>query len=255
MDYEYWLNQISNHELKNLFMVSNLKRKFSNLIIYDQEIPETLIIQQDNIVDQLASFYTEGDDHIEEVAHWLSKKDILVETTYDRMVQLFEFLNKEHLPRRFYQFKYVCNRDIEIKGNLDYKIITEAEGNEKFIETGLKEIYRLNKRDISRVVTNSNFLEYLKRGVYVFMIDQTLIGFVMTKHTTDHYVELSNLWVLKKFRGKGYSNEIIKTMAQIFKQEEKCCVVTLKTDQYNMIKLFEDENFELTNIISRENLR
>ena len=255
MDYEYWLNQISNHELQHLFMVSNLKGNFSNLTIYDQEIPETIIIHQDNSVDHLSSFYTEGDGHIEAVAHWLSKKDFLLEATYDRMVQLFEVLDKKHLPKRFYQFKYVCNRDIEVAGNLQYRIMTEAKGNEEFIETGLKEIYRLNKREIGRVVTNSNFLDYLKRGVYVFMIDQTLIGFVMTKHTTDNYVELSNLWVLKKFRGKGYSNEIIRTMAQMFKLQEKCCVVTLKTDQYSMIRLFEDENFELANIISRENLK
>lgn len=255
MEYEYWLDQIRKHELQNLFMVSNLKSKFSNLTIYDQEIPGAIIIQQDNGVDRMAGFYTEGDEHLEEVALWLSNKDILVETTYDRMVQLFEVLNKKNLPKRFYQFKYVCNRDIVVNGNLKFKVMTEVKGNERFIETGLKEIYQLNKREISRIMVNPNFLDYLKRGVYVFMIDQTLIGFVMTKHTTDNYVELRNLWVLKKFRGKGYSNEIIRTMAQMFKEQEKCCVVTLKTDQYNMIKLFEEENFELTNIISRENLK
>ena len=255
MDKKYWLNQIEPNELEYLFVVSNLISKNLNCSLSYEDIPDSLIIVQDNGINVTAGFYVSNEDYMETVADWFKGKDILVEASYDQMVKLFDILGRTHLPDRYYLFKYLCDRELKINRKLDFRVVNKIQGNEKLIIEGLKESLSLKRKDISLLIKNPNFLEYLNRGLYIFMKDDNLVGFIFTKHLTNNYVEFGNIFVKKRYRGKGYSNEMIKTMVQIFKEKNLCSVATIKHDNYGVIKLYEDENFELEGIFSREKLK
>jgi ribosomal protein S18 acetylase RimI-like enzyme len=101
---------------------------------------------------------------------------------------------------------------------------------------------------------NETFKEDMKEGIYIFEKDGVPVGYAMIKYKTRKFAEISNLWLRREFRSKGISNEMLRMIIAELRSMNLCAVVTLKNDNFGLIRLFEQENFELKAIMSREKL-
>jgi ribosomal protein S18 acetylase RimI-like enzyme len=250
-----WIEQLKEDELSHRFLLSNLENQYPNTEIIDEFADTALVILQKNGIDQTASFYTKDDESLKKIANWFKGRDLIIEAPYDRMVQLLASVGEKKPPNRFYLLKHDDSEKEIVEKRLDYRLITEIDGNEKILRTGLKAVYQLNKREIADLFINPLFIDYLKRGVHIFTCDQKLVGSVQVKNQTDNYAEISNLWVRKKLRGKGYSNEIVQIMIQLFRKKGQRCLVTLSRDSYGMLRFFENEDFEMVRVLGRDQIK
>jgi GNAT superfamily N-acetyltransferase len=254
MDKKQWLESVEDNP-NQLFVRSSLLADRGNVHWDDTTLENTLFAIRNNGIERLSAFYTDDLSKIPQIAKWYQAKDVTVETSYDVMVQILDAIGSSSLPSRLYMLKYTCKQDLEIPEELEHHRIISFAGNEKHLETGLKEIYGLKKKEIKRLIEDPNFVDYVCGQLCVFTKEKKLVGFVLIKNRTEHFVELSNLWVRRPLRGKGYSNEIIRKIVRLVKRDQKECLVTLKQNNYGMLKFFEDEKFELLQVRSRENLK
>ena len=249
-----WIDKLKEDELSHLFLLSNLETEHLNTEIVMGFSADSIVIVQRNGIDQIAGFYAESEQDMKQIGEWFRGTDLVFEAPYDRMVQLLASIGEKRMPKRYYLLMHDGSVPKTSKRKLEHVLITDASEYEKYIRLGLREIFHLRNRQTAQLVRDENFLSYINRGVFMFTIDNELVGFIQIKNQTQNYVELSNLWVRKSLRGKGYSNEIVTTIVQLFREQGKKCLVVLSQDHYGMLRFFENEDFEMVRVLSREKL-
>ncbi|MBN2261251.1 MAG: GNAT family N-acetyltransferase [Clostridiales bacterium] len=255
MDKDYWINLLKENEMENMMVLSSILNQESVEHIFDNISDDTIIATYDFGFVKRGSFFSSDLNHsIKNIAQWLHMQGVEVETTFDNMILLYSALGNKNIPSRYYLLRYSCRKDVMIDKHLDYEIVDPLLKYADFLREGVEDIYKLSRNELNRLFNNSAFIKDMSKGIYIFKKDGIPVGYVMAKYISENFVEISNLWIKKNYRGKGYSNEIIKTLINIYKEVDKCLLVTVKKDNFGLIRLFEDENFELVKIMSREKL-
>ncbi|OPL07751.1 MAG: hypothetical protein AVO33_03720 [delta proteobacterium ML8_F1] len=256
MNSEFWINELTGQEMENMMILSNLlKGKDPLRQVHEDIAPNTIVITYDYGIEKRGNFYSmDTFGNIEAISRWFYENQVQVETTYDQMVMIFDALGKKSFPSRYYLMRYVCSLPVALKGTLEMEKVNPLPDYDKLLMEGLKDAKKYSQREIKVLFDNETFQEDMKEGIYIFKKEGVPMGYAMIKYTTRKYAEISNLWVKREFRSKGYSNEMLKMIIRELKQLNLCALVTLKNDNFGLIRLFEQENFELKAIMSREKL-
>ena len=256
MDKKYWIEQLKKNEAENMMILSCLINDELTNHLNDSAIENTLLTTYDFGFVKRGRFYSESiEKYAKPIALWFKEQNVEVEATYDTMVMLFSALGKKSYPNRFYLMKHECVLVKKINGVLNYEFANPLLEHKKLLREGISDFYKLSRNEVNRVFNSEDFQNDMEKGIYIFKKGNEPIGYIMIKYQTDDYIEISNLWIKKEYRHKRYSNEIIRRIVEINRKNNKCVIVTVKNENYGLIRLFEDENFELIKIMSREILK
>lgn len=255
MEKDEWIQHLMEDELSHLFLIGSMKSNYPNMEIRTDLAGGGLALVQNNGVNCLGGFHAQSEEALKSIAEWFGQKGCIVEACYDQMVKLRSAMGMPGLPARFYLLKHDGLEKEPFERRLTCTIVTDVASHEAQIKKGLQEIFKLKPWEVSRLLKDKLFLDYLERGVHMFTKGSEFVGFIHVKNRTDNYAELSHLWIRKSLRGKGYSNEIIRTMIQMKKEKGQTCLICLPHDSRGMLRLFENEGFELARVLSRENLK
>ncbi|MEA3424321.1 MAG: GNAT family N-acetyltransferase [Bacillota bacterium] len=256
MDKKYWIERLEKNEVESMVLLSCLLNDEGISHLNDSAIENTLIATYDFGFVKRGRFYSENiHESIESIAKWFQENNVELEATYDNMVMIFNALGIKSYPNRLYLMKHICNQEKEFKSLLDYEFVNPLIEYKNFLKKGISDFYKLNKNEINRLFNSEDFINDMEKGIYIFKKENVPIGYIMIKYQTNNLAEISNLWLKKEYRHKGYSSEIIKKIIEIKKKDGRCVIVTVKNDNYGLIRLFEDENFELIKIMSKEILK
>jgi GNAT superfamily N-acetyltransferase len=266
------LGQIDQDNLKKHILENEIEYVFAYSRLFDSSNEETVILadykneQLQSIIiheKQLIFNYAtmlylnkEGKTSVLKYLKNLSSDRLLLCTNYDEMASIFIELKNYSIPSRYYLLR---NDGVVIKSKVEnnIKIVTALSRNDEFdlLNEGLREIfpeYQNRKKDHERLVEGFLKEESRLRNMYFFTDGDTPIGFVMERGVSENFCEICNLYIKKEFRKKGYSNLALRKIISKNNERGLSTTAVLKDSNYGLIQLFEDENFELEKIISRE---
>lgn len=255
MDRQTWLKRLMEDELNHLALIDKLLREKPEVVFMDESGETALAAIERRGIDTLGAFHDAPDVMLKRMASWFKTQDAIVEAPYDLMVKLFAATEINRMPERFYRLMHDGAVSEESPVRLEFKRVPGVEGYEEPLTTGLQEIFGYKRREVRRLLDDPYFKAHLEQGVYMFEHGGKLVGFVIIRARTPHYAELSNLWVRKSLRGKGYSNEIVRIMVQLNRENGRRCLVTLSQQSHGMLRFFENEDFEMVRVLSREKLQ
>lgn len=248
-------------EIEHVFMYSRLFGNLRDSFIY-KEGSEALFVTEKFANATYGTFLAveeTGFKHIEKHLRKLPQSSVLVSSSYDKMARIFSDMKLEHVPSRYYLMSNFDNYRTGGKYNLppDMEMKRKLEKSECFeiLSEGFREIYpelTSKKREFERHI--EEYMSSLEENsnMYFFMFAGRPFGFIIERGTSPNYAEITGVWVRKEDRKKGFSSYMIREMLKYNVQRGLTTIVAVKDTNYGIIKLFEDENFKLEKIVSRE---
>ncbi len=241
-------------EIYNAILIELIQNNSDNLgELYVNEtgesITEILHIKNDGNSD-LTNFLYSSEDGLKKIAckiNELNCKKILLAGKLEDVNNLLKILGRENSisPNIFYKLNKEKYKNISMK--FKSKIRLAGLGNEDFEKVKQFTAHFLEaetEEEVKAITNTEKILAKIKTGVYLLEYKNSLIGMARFIGKTNHFAEITSVYIDEAFRNKGFGKELIGHMIEIAIQQQRTPVLATAVLNVAAIKTYESMGFE-----------
>lgn len=239
----------------NLFLIHYIENRIEDLgdlliCEFENQIKAVLHIKNDGN-SNFTNFYAYSNLELRLIGQYLRKiqkpKLLLAGKPKDIYQILDEFEIEKKLELNNY---YLLNRSIFDKIEINHNLkLLKAKNNER--DKNLIKKYMINffelktKEDIEILTNDKIIIENINNGIY-FLIneDRNIVGMARFFGYSKNYVDITTVYVEKKYRGQGYGKELMKLMVKEGLDMGKVPVTQTSINNQVAISIYEGIGFE-----------